>query len=352
MGIQGHRPHHLGDPDSTGHRLLQLPPDHRALYLGRRRLYTVATENLGTGRRPARRGSRADGRPDPHRAAVGISAGVEAVVSDQPWLLPHTLLLCLGDSQQYPGVIVNMRGKPKTPAQRSSCPPSCLVGTLLTLHRVGVHSMSGRLAAIPMPDGSASGRTDHQAHRLLASSSRAFSNGCAAMTCVEAVSNGVMAFREPRSKNAQRTLTVIIAILIVLLFGIAWLAQKYQIMAMELNNNPHYQSLLSLIVMADLRTRLVLSPDHVVWSSLRSASAPSTAFADFPCLTRAIAMRDYLPHVFILARAPTALLTWHLRAHRPHRCHPDHVPRHHRLTSSRSTPSEPFSRLPFPRPAW
>ena len=62
---------------------------------------------------------------------------------------------------------------------------------------------------------------------------KAFASGCAAMTGVEAVSNGVMAFGEPRAKKAQRTLTVIIAILMVLLFGTAYLAKSYQIMAMD-----------------------------------------------------------------------------------------------------------------------
>lgn len=56
------------------------------------------------------------------------------------------------------------------------------------------------------------------------------------MTGVEAVSNGVMAFGEPRTKNAQRTLTVIIGILMILLFGITWLAKKYQIMPMDPNS--------------------------------------------------------------------------------------------------------------------
>src|SRR5262249_57823690 len=48
-----------------------------------------------------------------------------------------------------------------------------------------------------------------------------FSNGCTAMTGVEAVSNGVRAFHEPIVKTAQRTLTVIIGLLILLLAGIA-----------------------------------------------------------------------------------------------------------------------------------
>ncbi len=57
---------------------------------------------------------------------------------------------------------------------------------------------------------------------------KTFASGCAAMTGVEAVSNGVMAFEEPRSKNAQRTLTVIMVTLIVLLFGIACSAKAYR----------------------------------------------------------------------------------------------------------------------------
>ena len=67
------------------------------------------------------------------------------------------------------------------------------------------------------------------------------------MTGVEAVSNGVMAFREPRADNARRALSIIIATLIVLLFGIAWLAKHYGIMAMD-PRLPNYHSLLSLIV--------------------------------------------------------------------------------------------------------
>ena len=63
---------------------------------------------------------------------------------------------------------------------------------------------------------------------------QAFSNGCTAMTGVEAVSNGVRAFREPRVKNAQRTLTVMIGMLIVLLAGIAYLVRAYGISATDL----------------------------------------------------------------------------------------------------------------------
>jgi len=107
-----------------------------------------------------------------------------------------------------------------------------------------------------------------------------------------------MAFRDPRAKNAQRTLTVIIGILIVLLFGISWLAKKYGIMAMD-QDRPGYQSLLSLIVMAVFGRGWFFH--FTMWSVfLALCLSANTAFADFPRLTRAIALNDFLPHVFIL----------------------------------------------------
>ena len=118
------------------------------------------------------------------------------------------------------------------------------------------------------------------------------------MTGVEAVSNGVMAFKEPRAKNAQAALTVIITILIVLLYGTAWLTKHYGIMAMN-PDLPGYQSLLSLLVTAVFGRGWFY---FVTMGSVLLALALSanTAFADFPRLTRAIALHDHLPHVFIL----------------------------------------------------
>ena len=57
---------------------------------------------------------------------------------------------------------------------------------------------------------------------------KVFSSGCTAMTGVEAVSNGVMAFRDPTRKNAKITLTIIIALLAILLAGIAPLCRAYR----------------------------------------------------------------------------------------------------------------------------
>jgi amino acid transporter len=262
-----------------------------AAYPGGGGSYTVATENLGVG--PGLLAAAALMIDYILTAAVGISAGVEAVVSDQQWLLPHTLLLCLVILVVL--AMVNMRGVKDTGAA-FFVPTFLFVSTLLISIGVGafhVFKTHGHPVANVVPLGPPTIKLI--GYWLLL---KAFSNGCAAMTGVEAVSNGVMAFREPRTKNAQRTLTVIIGILIVLLLGTAWLAKKYQIMAMD-PTDPHYQSLLSLIVMAVFgRTWFY----HLtMWSVfLALCLSANTAFADFPRLTRAIAMNDYLPHVFIL----------------------------------------------------
>jgi hypothetical protein len=118
------------------------------------------------------------------------------------------------------------------------------------------------------------------------------------MTGVEAVSNGVMAFGEPRAKKAQRTLTIIIAVLIVLLFGIAYLSRAYGITAMEPDAHD-YQSVLSIL------TTAVFGRGWFYYLTMGSVLAAlslsaNTAFADFPRLAKAIASHDYLPHVFTL----------------------------------------------------
>jgi amino acid transporter len=255
--------------------------------------YTVATENLGTG--AGLLAAAALMIDYILTAAVGISAGVEAVVSDQQWLLPHTLFLCILILALL--ALVNMRGVKDTGAA-FILPTFLFVGTLVISIAVGVihvFAAGGHpIPKAPMPPPLPA-TIGYLSLWLLM---KAFSNGCAAMTGVEAVSNGVMAFRDPRAKNAQRALSIIIGTLIILLFGTAWLAKKYQIMAMD-PSNPHYQSLLSLIVMAVFGRGWFYH--FTMWSVfLALALSANTAFADFPRLTRAIALHDYLPHVFTL----------------------------------------------------
>ncbi len=228
-------------------------------------------------------------------AAVGITAGVGAVVSDQPQLQPYTMTMCLVVLAFL--ALVNMRGVKDTGAAFMA-PTFLFVGTVLATVVVGVlrvfaaggHPVA--LAQMPHPMPATIG------YLSVWLALKSFSNGCAAMTGVEAVSNGVMAFREPRVKNAQMALTVIMGTLVIMLFGTAWLAKQYGIMAMD-PEHPGYQSLLSLIVMAVFGRSWFFH--FTMWSVFLALTlSANTAFADFPRVTRAVAMNDYLPHVFIL----------------------------------------------------
>lgn len=255
--------------------------------------YTVATENLGEG--AGLLAAAALMIDYILTAAVGISAGVTALTSAVPSLQPHTLGICLLILALL--AVVNMRGVKDTGAA-FILPTFLFVGTLLTVIGFGLYktvAAGGHPVSVAVLPPALPQTVKYLGRWMLL---KAFASGCAAMTGVEAVSNGVMAFGEPRTRNAQRTLTVIIAILMVLLLGIAYLAKAYGIMAM-LPEEPGYQSLLSLLVQA------VFGRGWFYFLTMGStllalALSANTAFADFPRLTRAIAMHDYLPHVFIL----------------------------------------------------
>ncbi len=255
--------------------------------------YTVATENLGE--KAGLLAAAALMIDYILTAAVGISAGVTALTSAVPSIQRHTLLICLFILAIL--AIINLRGVKDT-GTAFILPTFLFVGTLLTLIGVGmwktVHAGGNPLPVAPIPPALPATVGSLGLWMLM----KAFASGCAAMTGVEAVSNGVMAFGEPRVKRAQRTLTVIIGILMVLLFGIAYLAKAYRVMPME-PEGAGYQSLLSLLVTA------VFGRGWFYYTTMGSvllalALSANTAFADFPRLTRAIATHDYLPHVFIL----------------------------------------------------
>jgi amino acid transporter len=236
-------------------------------------------------------------------AAVGISAGVGALISAVPTLQPHTLELCLAVLAIL--TIVNMRGVHDTGVV-FMIPTYLFTGTLLIVIAVGgwqvVHAAGHPhpvTALPPIPAATAA----VSAWLLL----KVFSSGCTAMTGVEAVSNGVMAFREPTRKNAKATLTIIIALLALLLAGIALLCRAYGIAATN-PDGPGYESVLSML------TRAVMGHGWFYYVTIASvllvlALSANTAFADFPRLTRAIALDDYMPRVFLI-RGRRLLYSW------------------------------------------
>jgi amino acid transporter len=263
-----------------------------AAYPGGGGSYTVASENLG----PFAGLLAAAALMIDYvlTVAVGISAGVGALVSAFPRLLPHTLGLCLLILLFI--TIINLRGL-RQAGIVFMVPTYLFIFSLLAAVGIGVFksiTSGGHPAAVIPPPAALPAAAGIGVWLLLQS----FASGCTAMTGVEAVSNGVMAFKEPATKTAQRTLTIIIALLILMLGGIAFLVRAYHIAATD-PGAVGYQSVISMIIAA------VVGRGPLYYTAIGSvlvvlALSANTAFADFPRLCRAIALNGYLPDAFSL----------------------------------------------------
>jgi amino acid transporter len=250
--------------------------------------YTVASENLGVG---AGLLAAASLMVDyVLTAAVGISAGVGALISAVPSLQKHTLLICLAILLLI--TLVNLRGISASGGV-FLLPTYLFMGSLLGMIAIGIVKViasGGHPHAVIAPPALPRATEAATAWLLL----RAFASGCAAMTGVEAVSNGVMAFREPSWKWARVTLTVVIAVLILMLGGMAFLCIEYHIGATP-PGEAGYRSVLAQLIAA------VTGQGVFYWTSIAAilialALSANTAFADFPRLARAIARNGFLPH--------------------------------------------------------
>jgi amino acid transporter len=226
--------------------------------------------------------------------AVGISAGVGAIVSAMPRLQSHTLALCLFILVVL--TIINLRGLRET-GMAFMTPTYMFVGCLGGVILVGIFKIivygghPAPVAFIPRPG-------PPMAAVSLWLLIKAFASGCTAMTGVEAVSNGVQAFREPKVENARASLTTIIAILISLLAGIAYLCRVYEIGATP-PGQPGYQTVLSQLATAVSGRGLFYFITMGAILAVLALSA-NTSFADFPRLCHFIAEDGYLPYMFAI----------------------------------------------------
>ena len=224
--------------------------------------------------------------------AVGISAGVGALTSAVPSLHGHTLALCLGILVVL--TLVNLRGT-KESGLALAIPTYLFIATLVFILAAGLWQAAGSSghphALTKVPD--ATKATGPITLWLLL---RAFAAGCTAMTGVEAVSNGVSAFREPTVRYAHRTLAAIVGVLGLLLAGIAVLARSYGIMAMD-ESRAGYQSVVSQLVGAVAGRGWLYYVTIASVLAVLSLSA-NTSFVGFPRLCRGVAADGYLPKAF------------------------------------------------------
>jgi amino acid transporter len=251
--------------------------------------YTVAKENLGPG--AGLLAAAALMIDYLLNVAVGISAGIGALVSAVPWLQRYTLPMCLAVLAIL--TVVNLRGV-REAGSAFIAPTYLFVGTLGLVIAIGIFKviMTGGHphALVPPPHAPVAAAGTVGLWLLL----RAFASGCTALTGVEAVSNGVQAFREPVVPAARKTLTIIVLTLVFLLGGIATLVYFYGVAATD-PGQPGYQSVLSLVAAA-VAGRGALYGLTMFSVLLVLCLSANTSFADFPRLCRAVALDDYLPH--------------------------------------------------------
>ncbi len=217
--------------------------------------------------------------------AVSISAGVRAITSAFPELLPFTIILCL-----LAVVLMawaNLRGVRES-AKVLAFPTYGFVVVMLLLVVAGLWQL-GRGDLVPnaiRQAGDSGAQLTHLAAVLLLL--RAFSSGCTAMTGIEAVSNGVPAFKKPEARNAGLTLIMLAVMLASLFIGVTVLARALHILPLE------DESVLSQIAhrvfdggplyyAVQITTMLIL------------VLAANTSFAGFPRLTSILARDGYLP---------------------------------------------------------
>lgn len=255
--------------------------------------YIVAQDNLGTG--ASLLAAAALMIDYVLNVAVGISAGIGALVSAVPTLHPYILPLCLGVLVLT--ALVNLRGT--LDAGRVFALPTYLfVASFAAILTIGLYkalASAGHPQAVVPPPVLPQATEAVTLWLLL----RAFASGCTAMTGVEAVSNGMSAFRDPPVTYGHRTLGAIVLILGVLLAGIAYLATAYGIGAMD-QTKDGYRSLLSQLAGAVLGNGIFY---YVAIGSLLCVLALSanTSFVDFPRLCRMVAENGFLPKPFAIA---------------------------------------------------
>lgn len=215
--------------------------------------------------------------------AVSVAAGVAALTSAFPSLLPYTVWLCLGALAVV--TAVNLRGI-------ANSARSFIVPTAIYVASILVVILFGLFRATPAAEVPTAQVETVQTVGLLLLL-KAFANGCAALTGVEAIANAVPSFREPGVRRAQHAEVALGALLAVMLIGVAVLIEKFDIHPVP------GVTVLSQVTTASLGGGFgyyLVQFATVVLLAL----AANTSFGGLPVLAQLLAQHNNLPHLFAL----------------------------------------------------
>lgn len=223
--------------------------------------------------------------------AVSMSAAVAAITSAVHLLEPYRIELAIGLIGLV--TLANLRGV-KESGRLFAIPTYLFIVSMFLLIGVGAFKvLSGSVVAAPAPEITHFPKELHALSFFLIL--RAFAAGCTALTGIEAISDGVPAFKKPESRNASITLVVMAVILCTMFLGITLLAESYHVIPDGALEPETANSQLARAVfgagsffyyLIQISTMLIL------------VLASNTAFADFPRLSYFLASDRFLPRQF------------------------------------------------------
>lgn len=229
--------------------------------------------------------------------SVSIAAGVAAITSAvqgtrYAWLNDHKVILCLVFIAFI--AIANLRGVRESGALFAT-PTYVFVVSFLFMIVFGLfhYFIYGGAAAIPTQEELKTAEGYHLQPLTLFLLLGAFSNGCAALTGIEAISNGVQAFKKPEARNAATTLIWMAVLLTAMFLGTSVMAYLY-----------HVHPKQSETVISQFARIMFTGPLGWFYYVVQAATAAilvlaaNTAFADFPRLSSLLARDRFLPRQF------------------------------------------------------
>jgi len=257
--------------------------------------YIVAKENLGTS--PGLTAAAALLVDYVLTVSVSIAAGVAAITSAvqgtrYAWLIDHKVILCLIFIAFI--AIANLRGVRESGALFATPTYVFVVSFLFMIGFGFFHYFTyGGAAVVPGPEELKVAEGYKLQPLTLFLLLGAFSNGCAALTGIEAISNGIQAFKKPEAQNAATTLIWMALLLTTMFLGTSVMAYLYHVHPKE-----------SETVISQFARIMFTGPLGWFYYVVQAATAAilvlaaNTAFADFPRLSSLLARDRFLPRQF------------------------------------------------------
>jgi len=218
-------------------------------------------------------------------AAVATSSGVAQIVSAYPFLFPYRVTLAVGLLLLI--MLANLRGVKESGVTFAIPTYFFLVMTCLSVGVAFFRYLTGTLGIVVNPPPMEIGLAVQPVTLFLIL--RAFSNGTTALTGVECISNGVTAFKEPRSRNAAITMVWMALILGSLFLGITFLLGQIHALPSE------EETVISQLARTAYGNRGLLYLGTMAATAIILILATNTAFAGFPRLGAIIGADGFLP---------------------------------------------------------